>query len=306
MNRGITIVVVGILTFCGVCAAAIAHSTPRIEAKLSSAATEALQKRNLTFATVEADGRDLIVTGEAPDERRREEARRTVASTWGHRVVLDRMTVVGASRSKSDASGGADRRNAAADAHGSGAGQPEGPVPGAGTPAGPVAGADTPADPVAGAGTPADPVPDANKPGSAGVPGSKTPTALGASAAQSACQDAVDELLTRRQIKFEFGSSRLSDESVPLLNRISRALRPCPEAQFEIEGHTDAQGSTVVNQRLSTRRARAVLYALAARGIDKRRMTAIGYGSSRPIANNDDPAGRARNRRIEVRVLRKE
>ena len=233
MNSGATIILAGLFLFCGLAAATIAWTAPAIEGKLAAEAVKALRQSNLTFADVQADGRDLIVTGEAPNIRKREEARTIVATTWGNRVVWDRMTLAP----------------------------------------------------------------------------TQTPEQARASEAQrklSACQNAVSTMLSERQFKFEFGSARLSATSAPLLEDIVGALAQCPQARFEVEGHTDSEGPTSVNQRLSKNRAQAVLRALAVRGLSERRMEAIGYGSSRPIADNGTREGRARNRRIELKILRKD
>ena len=84
---------------------------------------------------------------------------------------------------------------------------------------------------------------------------------------------------------------------------MQRALREFPTSEMVIEGHTDAQGDENMNQSLSDKRAEAVrVYLLANMGIDAERLVARGYGESRPIANNESEAGRAKNRRIDVVV----
>ena len=75
---------------------------------------------------------------------------------------------------------------------------------------------------------------------------------------------------------------------------------------IEIAGHTDAVGTKEYNQNLSVRRALAVKNFLVKKGIDQRRVKAVGYGKSRPLASNDDEAdGRELNRRVEFKVLSK-
>ena len=77
---------------------------------------------------------------------------------------------------------------------------------------------------------------------------------------------------------------------------------PClAEGRFEVGGHTDASGTDAINDPLSMARARSVLAHLVSRGIDEARLEARGYGSSKPIADNSTPEGRARNRRVELR-----
>ena len=76
----------------------------------------------------------------------------------------------------------------------------------------------------------------------------------------------------------------------------------CPEASISIEGHTDSQGPDVYNQDLSERRASAVVDYLVSQGIDATRLSAVGYGETNPIADNETREGRAINRRIEFSV----
>ena len=75
-----------------------------------------------------------------------------------------------------------------------------------------------------------------------------------------------------------------------------------PLCLIEIEGHTDAEGTPERNARLSRRRAEAVAEYLAEAGVDAQKLSAVGYGETRPVAPNDTPANRARNRRIEFAV----
>jgi outer membrane protein OmpA-like peptidoglycan-associated protein len=75
-----------------------------------------------------------------------------------------------------------------------------------------------------------------------------------------------------------------------------------PKASFTIEGHTDSVGSERSNQILSERRANAVRDYLIANGISDDRLTAVGYGETRPIDSNKTRSGRANNRRVEVKL----
>jgi outer membrane protein OmpA-like peptidoglycan-associated protein/polyisoprenoid-binding protein YceI len=112
------------------------------------------------------------------------------------------------------------------------------------------------------------------------------------------------EILSRTgNIYFDAGSARLDRKSIPLLDNLHDIVRRCPDLAIEIGGHTDADGSTAANQRLSERRADAVGSYLANKGIPRDRMRVVGYGESRPIRPNDSPDNKARNRRIEFTVL---
>jgi outer membrane protein OmpA-like peptidoglycan-associated protein len=87
------------------------------------------------------------------------------------------------------------------------------------------------------------------------------------------------------------------------LNRVANVLRQYPETIIQIAGHTDSTGSFDANQRLSERRAESVRNALVGMGVNSSRFSLIGYGQSRPIANNNTEAGRQLNRRVEVRII---
>jgi OOP family OmpA-OmpF porin len=76
----------------------------------------------------------------------------------------------------------------------------------------------------------------------------------------------------------------------------------CPDAVIEISGHTDSVGNDDTNSQLSQRRAEEVSEYLKKAGVGAERMTAVGYGKTRPVASNDTEEGRARNRRIEFDV----
>ena len=105
-------------------------------------------------------------------------------------------------------------------------------------------------------------------------------------------------------INFETNSATITDDSEPILRRAYNTLRTNPDLRVEIQGHTDDVGSAVANQRLSERRANSVRDYMVQNGIDPNRMTARGYGEEEPLVPNDSPENRARNRRIQFRVIR--
>ena len=86
------------------------------------------------------------------------------------------------------------------------------------------------------------------------------------------------------------------------LNRISQILINYPQTTIRVEGHTDSTGSASYNQALSERRALSVKNALVQRGVDASRISAVGFGKSSPIADNNSEYGRQQNRRVEVRI----
>lgn len=105
-------------------------------------------------------------------------------------------------------------------------------------------------------------------------------------------------------IYFDFASASLRPESKQALQEILSFHKAEPAQQLLIEGHTDNVGSDKSNRELSLRRARAVIEALAQMGGDARRFKAEGYGAAQPVADNDSAAGRAKNRRVTVRLKR--
>ncbi|MCX6154897.1 MAG: OmpA family protein [Candidatus Kapabacteria bacterium] len=106
-------------------------------------------------------------------------------------------------------------------------------------------------------------------------------------------------------ILFDFDSAVVKVESFPVLDQITDVLMSKPSIRLQIEGHTDNKGSIEYNQKLSERRALAVMNALIQRGIDPHRMRARGFGMSQPIDDNTTDAGRAKNRRTQFRKIAK-
>ena len=106
-------------------------------------------------------------------------------------------------------------------------------------------------------------------------------------------------------LHFARGSDELHADSTQTLDRIAAILRERPEVQVEVEGHTDARGGRRSNERLSEQRAAIVAEALIERGVDPSRVTSIGHGESRPIADNDTEEGRMENRRTELAIVSK-
>jgi flagellar motor protein MotB len=107
------------------------------------------------------------------------------------------------------------------------------------------------------------------------------------------------------QLNFFTGETRITPESEPTLAAMAAILKAYPKVEVRLEGHTDNQGDATSNQTLSMNRAEAIKQRLAASGVDAARMATAGYGQEKPVAPNTDEAGRARNRRLELAVLKK-
>jgi outer membrane protein OmpA-like peptidoglycan-associated protein len=120
--------------------------------------------------------------------------------------------------------------------------------------------------------------------------------------AADSCQALMREASAKGIINFDRAKADLTPDSTQTLKDLVDIANECPSFKIEIEGHTDAEGTDERNQRLSDRRARAVADFLARHGVDPNRLTTIGYGAKRPIADNATAEGRAKNRRIEFNV----
>jgi len=115
-------------------------------------------------------------------------------------------------------------------------------------------------------------------------------------------QEARDTLVLEG-VHFETAKAVLTENSRTILEIVARSLADWPDVRVEIAGHTDARGTEPYNLDLSQRRAEAVRTYLAERGVAADRLTAKGYGESKPIANNGTEAGRTKNRRVELKRL---
>ena len=99
---------------------------------------------------------------------------------------------------------------------------------------------------------------------------------------------------------FDTGKSDIKPESMAIIGQIAALLQARPELKVSIEGHTDNAGILQSNKVLSTQRAKSVLNAVAQKGIAVARLTALGWGQEKPIADNRSEEGKAKNRRVEI------
>ena len=116
------------------------------------------------------------------------------------------------------------------------------------------------------------------------------------------------EIVISRQVKFKFGESTLKHTVDPvsddLLTEVRDAIINHPEIeQVEVQGHTDNVGKAEVNKQLAQERADAVRFWLIQRGIPSKKLLAKGYGSSKPVADNDTEEGRQQNRRVQFLII---
>ena len=117
----------------------------------------------------------------------------------------------------------------------------------------------------------------------------------------SAVEKAIAETgkFVTNNILFETGKATLKPESMEEIQKVADYMKKNPTARFEVQGHTDNQGSDKVNDPLSQQRAEAVVKALEEQGVDPFNLRPVGKGSHEPVADNASEEGRAKNRRVE-------
>ena len=114
----------------------------------------------------------------------------------------------------------------------------------------------------------------------------------------------IKEAFTLGQINFETDKITLTPQSLPILNNFVKVLEDNPDFKFEIAGHTDNLGNAKTNQQLSLDRAQACVNYIVSKGIASYRLKAVGYGQTRPLAPNNTRENRAKNRRVEAKVIK--
>jgi outer membrane protein OmpA-like peptidoglycan-associated protein len=112
-----------------------------------------------------------------------------------------------------------------------------------------------------------------------------------------------DRIELKQQVRFAQNRSQILSSSNRMLRQVARAMKDAPGIYVRIEGHTDNVGGLDHNMQLSQERAEAVKAFLVRQGIQPVRLTAEGYGPTRPLGPNTTRAGRAANRRVEFRMM---
>ncbi|HEX2570989.1 MAG TPA: OmpA family protein [Polyangia bacterium] len=122
------------------------------------------------------------------------------------------------------------------------------------------------------------------------------------------CPDEVPRIVRNftgviKGINFATGKATILSSSYRTLDAAVKVLRDYPDVKLEISGHTDNTGSAEINTKLSHDRAEAVKAYMVSKGIDASRLRAMGYGPSKPLADNRTNAGRSKNRRVEFQLI---
>lgn len=126
------------------------------------------------------------------------------------------------------------------------------------------------------------------------------PKPLPKPAISQADQEAIISIA--KAVYFDTGSDKIKAESLPKLDELVVIVKRYPGLKITVEGHTDNVGSAASNLKLSQDRVNSVKNYLISKGIEANRITATGYGETKPIATNDTPEGRAQNRRVEIKA----
>jgi OOP family OmpA-OmpF porin len=129
-------------------------------------------------------------------------------------------------------------------------------------------------------------------------------TPKGAKVNEKGCWVLAGVELKTGNVLFDTGKWDIKAQAYPILDEALAILKKQPTLKVEVQGHTDNVGARAYNQKLSERRAKAVMEYFIDKGIEPERLSAAGYGFSRPTASNDTREGRTLNRRVELKPIR--
>ena len=114
----------------------------------------------------------------------------------------------------------------------------------------------------------------------------------------------LGEKMVTYDILFDFNKATIKPESMKEINRIKDIMQKNPKVRYEVQGHTDSVGDPASNQRLSERRAQAIVDKMVELGVSRSRLVPVGKGESEPISSNATEEGRAKNRRVVFVVIK--
>ena len=113
----------------------------------------------------------------------------------------------------------------------------------------------------------------------------------------------IEQTVALQSVNFEFGSDALTTEAKAILDGIAKSLAAQTAVKVQVTGHTDSLGPQSYNLTLSQKRAKSVIAYLTSTGVAADRLSSEGEGEFSPIASNDTEEGRAKNRRVEFKIL---
>ncbi len=120
----------------------------------------------------------------------------------------------------------------------------------------------------------------------------------------AAPEPVVKEVINLDGVTFKTGSNQLTGASLNTLDSVAQQLKAKPGTKIIVVGHTDNRGDSSKNLKLSQARAETVMEHLITQGVGASQLTARGYGDTEAVASNDTNEGRAKNRRVELRILK--
>jgi OmpA-OmpF porin, OOP family len=112
----------------------------------------------------------------------------------------------------------------------------------------------------------------------------------------------VERTIILDDVLFDFDKSTIKPEAAAILDRLVAFMNENKDKKVNLSGHTDSIGTDAYNQKLSERRANSVKAYIVKKGVDDSRVAAQGFGETKPIADNKTKEGRAKNRRVEIKV----
>lgn len=262
--RKTLIILLGLLALAILGYFCIYHHRFDIQNDVYNRANEIISAQGLNDVSVDISGRDIVLTGEVANDALRQQAEVSVRRVDGVRTVDNQLSIVS---SEIDPEPEPDPEF-----------EPEpGPEPG------PETIPEAEPEPVIQEETITQAVPIEASP-------------------KDTCQQDFNTLLNNNQISFATNSADIDSSSHDLLANLTDVAKLCTEADIEISGHTDSRGSDDYNLQLSQARASSVMNYLISNGINANRLSAVGYGETQPIADNESAEGLAKNRRIEFNV----
>ncbi|HFC92804.1 MAG TPA: BON domain-containing protein [Leucothrix mucor] len=261
-----------------------------IQRDIDARAQAALDKQNLGWANLTVDGRDITLTGFAPNENAKNAADQAVRIN-GYNRINNKLTVAGSHSVPQDSDKNDNPQTNSKDSK----------------------------PPEEQALTDSDKQTVDNAQKAENPPAEETPekqdeaqeveaieeTPVKQEITSKDCQKKFNTIL-KTPIYFKSSSDSVQKKSIAVLNKLALAAKECGRFNLVVHGHSDSTGKALLNKKLSHGRAKMVVKYLIKQKIDAKRLTAQGHGSSKPVASNKTNAGRARNRRIEITIEEKQ
>jgi OOP family OmpA-OmpF porin len=116
------------------------------------------------------------------------------------------------------------------------------------------------------------------------------------------CRDQLQTVVKAGRIEFDANNPIVTTDSLSVLDRVAATALRCPDAAIEVDVHSDNDGTAAVLRDRTQARAETIVDYLVRAGVRRERLTAVGYGATKPIADNNTVAGKASNRRVEFIV----